>query len=49
MFEDELTKGYILNALSKLSSVPIFPNQSLVQDILDKFSTSKYIELSQRS
>ena len=48
-YEDDLTKGWIINALSKLSSCPKFPSAPAITEIASNYSKSKICDLYQRA
>lgn len=48
-YEDDLTKGWIINALSKLSSCPKFPSAPAITEIASSYSRSKICDLYQRA
>lgn len=48
-YEDELTKGWILNALSKISSCPKYPSVPAIVEIASNYSRSKICDLYQRA
>ena len=48
-YEDELSKGWILNALSKLSSCPKYPSAPAISEISSSYSRSKVCDLYQRA
>lgn len=48
-YEDEFTKGWILNALSKLTSCPKFSPSVDIAQLSEKYSRSKICDLNQRA
>lgn len=48
-YEDDLTKGWIINSLSKLSSCPKFPSSPAINEINSLYSRSKICDLYQRA
>ena len=48
-YEDDLTKGWILNSLSKLASCPKFPSAPTIAEITLNYSRSKVCDLYQRA
>jgi len=48
-FEEPNTRGWILNALAKLSSCPAFSLQEQVAGCLDYYSESRTLEVADRA
>ena len=48
-FEDELTRGYILTAITKLYAIQNFSDNPKVEFVMKNYAESKHIEVQQRA
>ena len=47
--EDELTRSYILSAVTKLHSTMGFPEQENIKQVMDDFALSRHVDVQQRA
>ena len=48
-FEDEITRGYILTAITKLHASMAFTDDKKVENVMNDYSQSKHIDVQQRA
>lgn len=47
--ENELTRSYILSAITKLQCTLGFPKNEVIEKLMDDFSNSKHVDVQQRA
>ena len=47
--EDELTRSYILSAITKLHSTMGFPEHETIKQVIDDFAVSRHVDVQQRA